>query len=400
MSDKLAYNQRNQIVSDVSDATVWGTTVFNERVITEKSQQFILNSNLPLSSQRDVVTVANGGTIIDETAEYRLRAATTANSSAQLESQQRGNYISGNESEAGIGVRMNALPTGDAFIRFGYYKNGDTRTGLYFEVTSEGIFACIEDEGVTIKTHQSEWNINTLLDDNSFYESDDGHVFQIKYVYYGYGSVTYEIGQTYDINRYATIPVHMARKKGAITLSEPNLPLTVEVNSGTSGVQLDVYVGGRQVSTYGKNSPAERKVGAYRLEKSSIGTTFVPMISFKEKVGRESILTRLSSVEVLADADLIYELRWNATLTGAVFGAPNNYSAAECATEWDISATAVSGGETRKSGLILGANKNALTSVDLIERKIYEEDTVTLCVRRVSGINATATAHVELMEAW
>lgn len=402
MSEKLTYNDKVLVVGDVSDSTVWGTTVFNERKIAEKSQQFILNSNLPLSAQRDAIIVSNNGVVTQQDAEYRVRATVDANSVAILESQQRGNYISGNENEAGIGVRIPTLPTGDAYIRFGYYKKeSGVVTGLYFEVTEEGVFAVIEDEGVSKRVLQKDWNINTLLGDNgATYDPTDGHVYQIRYVYYGYGSVTFEIGQDYNGNRYNMIPVHLDRIKFATSLSEPNLPLTVEVNSGTSGVQLDAFVGGRQFSTFGKNNPVERQVGAYRVELSGIGTTFVPMISFKEKVGRKSILTRLSSIAMLSDADLIYELRWNATLTGASFGAPNNYSAAECATEWDISATALSGGIPRKSGLILGAVRNALTRLDLPARKIYEEDTVTLCVRRVAGINATATAHFEVLEAW
>lgn len=397
-------NTNVRITDDQSEQARWGNTLFHERKVAEKTQQFILNSSLPLSNQRDVQTTTNSGSITKVDAEYRVRADATANSTARLQSKRRGNYISGNVAEAGIGIRVPTQPTGDAFVRWGYYKELPSGlTGIYFEYDKDGLKVVLADKGTVIHSrYQQRWNLEELDDNNNLGDLDlsGGHLFQINFAYYGYASIGWEIGIGHNEDSFNTVLVHLFKRDEATSLSEPNLPLTVEADSGTSGQQLDVYVGGRQFSTFGKELPSSRTVGAYRLEQGSIGTTFLPTISFKHKTGFKNIIILFNGISFLSDADLIWRITKNATLTGATFSSPNGYTASEVATEWDVAATATTGGEVIDSGFAGGGNKDELTSKTLPNKTIAEDDTYTLEIRRISGTNATVTTHLSIEEQW
>lgn len=401
MSD---YNNRVKIVEDNSFSKVWNTTTFNESKFAEKTQQFILNSSIPLSNQRDNQVVSNNGSILKQASEYRLRASTDSGSIALLESAQRGNYISGNEAEAGMGVRIPVQPTGDAFVRWGYFKknNGDV-TGFYFRYDKDGLWVVIEDEGVIVhEKKQSEWNSHTFSNELGFgeLEPSEGNIYQIAFAYYGYGAITWQVSNQISYDRFNVIPVHKKKIKGATSISEPNLPISIEVNSGTTGVELDAYIAGRQFSTYGKETPVERSVGDYRIEQSGVSTTLVPTVSFKEKEGFKNILVTLSNISFLSDSDMVYEIRVNADLTGADFGIPDGYLDSEVATQWDTSATAMTGGESIKVGLIEGGNRTNLTFNELPERPVFEDSVFTVGVKRLSGTNGTVTSSFEVKEVW
>jgi hypothetical protein len=366
-------------------------------ITTEKIQQVSYNSNVPLSERRDAITETNSGTVTAEaTSEYLLRATSASGSFARLQTKQRGQYVPGNVHEAGLGVRIPLQPTGDAYIKWGYYKDD---TGIYCLYDATGFYFVLESDGVELlKVERSNFNQNTLND----LDLSDGNVFQFPFVYYGYGPALLEVGIKSSLdgfNSYSLEIAHSFNYNGSTTISEPNLPLTVESSSGTSGVQLDCYVGGRQISTYGKEAGTRRLVSSYRTL-SSIGTTFLPTISFIHKTGFDNISLQFQAIEVISDADLFYTISRAPILTGASYGVAINHDVNEVATEWDVAATAISGGDVVKQGLISGNNKNTLTTKELPHRLLNENAIYTLSLRRISGTNGTATAMFEISEGW
>lgn len=302
-----------------------------------------------------------------------------------------------------MGLRIPTLPTGDATIKAGYWKGN---TGMYFRFDSNGKWVVVENGGTIVEEkHQDDWNIDTLRgnkDDTNNpstaeFNIGNGHVLQIPFVYYGYGPVLFEVGLEQPDGQYLLLPVHSFNRKDAITIDEPNLPITIEVDSGTTGQQLDCFVGGRQISTFGKQQGVSRDVGSYRLQQS-VGGTFEPLISFRHKTGWKNIIVRLSSLSIISDLDLVWRIRTGGSLTGFSWGAPTDYTASEVATEWDISATESSGGHVIKHDLADGGNKNTLTAANIPERVIYEENITTLEARSINGQTATVTSHFEVDE--
>lgn len=382
---------------NIADLMYSNVSPLNEIKIAQKTQQIIYNSNVPLSERRDEITETNNATITKvASSEYRVRATADSGSLGKLQTKQRGNYLPGNVQEAGLGIRIPTQPTGDAYIKWGYFKDD---TGIYCLYDATGLYFVVEDSGTErLKVEKNDFNQSTLND----LDLSDGNVFQFPFVYYGYGPAYLEVGiksQTDGQNSYDLEVAHSFNLNGSTTISEPNLPLTVEVSSGTSGVQLDAFVGGRQITTYGKLEATRRLVGDYRTL-GSIDTTFLPLVSFRHKTGFENISLRLQKLEVIGDASLVYRIIRNGTLTDASFGTAQGYTSSEIATEWDIAATAISGGDLIKQGLISGTGKDSLTVNSMPDRILNEGEIYTVAIARVSGTNATATAFFEISEGW
>lgn len=391
---------------NVADRELLATTPFHERRVVIKSPQLVLNSDLPLSERRDDITENNNATITQQDGEYRLRATADANSEAILRTRQRGNYLTGSVMDPGMGIRVPSQPTGDAYVRWGYKDDND---GIFYHYDATGIYVVIHRAGTeVVKVEQANWNKDNLNGNNgsdnpsgASLDLSDGLLFQFPFTYYGYGGIQWEIGVETRFGDYELISVHQVKMRGSASMEEPNLPLTVEVNSGTSSQQLDVFVGGRQISPLGTNDNTARSVGAYRLNVGSIGTSFRPMVSFRHKTGYEQVLIRLSGLTIIPDADMIVEVQRNGSLTSPNFTTPGNHTAAEIATEWDIAATATyTNGETLYEDFVAGGNKGIIASADLPRRPISELDTVTLALRRVSGTNGTASALFRINEDW
>ncbi len=129
-------------------------------------------------------------------------------------------------------------------------------------------------------------------------------------------------------------------------------------------------------------------------------SSYVPMVSVQNKTDFKEIFVQIRELAVIADADMELAVFLNGSLTGDSFGAPEDYTASEVATEWDTSATAISGGQKIYGAIIDGANKSALTQSGLPEMPLLNGDTWSFCLRLISGTNGTATLTAELKENW
>lgn len=400
------YMRENGKYVNIADMLLANSTQFNEQKTAHRWPQLTLNSDIPISSQRDIQTVANGGTIAKVGAEYRVRATTTANSSAILETEQVGNYIAGVILEPGMGIRVPTQPTGDAFIRWGYY---DDEAGLYIEYNSTGLHAKVRSNGAeVVSVSQADWSEDNLsgskLNNNASeveINPADGHMWQFPFIYYGYGALEWAVSTLDNQGIFRMYEINLTKRTGSVSLSRPNLPLKVEVNSGTTGVQLDCFIGGRQISSWGRSDSQGRDVGAFRIGVGSIGTSFRPLISFREKTNFARIVSNFSTINLITDSDLIWEIHRNSTLDGAVFGTPSNYDANEIATEWDTSATATyTPGQTIAGGLALGGSRGSFLRDELPNRRITSNNLYTLAVRTTGATNGTVTSYLEIFEEW
>jgi len=386
-------------VINMADFLVRSTNEFNENRTAQRFPQLTLNAGLPLSERRDYLQTTNNGSITQTDGEYVVQAATDTDSTAYLRTRQRAYYISGGVIEGGLGIRIPTQPTGTAQKRWGFIED---ENGVYFSWDSDGLHVNVLSGGSLTQIDQADWNLDTM-DGNgpsgSTLDPAIGHVYQVRYVYYGYGPIVFEVGIETNAG-WKIIPVHYELVDESISIEQPNLPLGIECDSGDSGTVQEIYVGGRQINSSLRDDSIARTVGARRIGQS-IGTTIVPLISFKHKTGFESIFLTLTSIEVLTTDDLILKIRRNASLTGANFTYAGNYTESERATQWDVSATALTGGETMWEGFAVGGqgNKSSGTNADVPQRPISELDTITLCARTVSG-SATAYTIFKVDENW
>jgi len=94
-------------------------------------------------------------------------------------------------------------------------------------------------------------------------------------------------------------------------------------------------------------------------------------------------------------------LRFNPTLTGAVWQTPTNYSAGETAVESDKTATGITGGEPIFEGLTVGGTNfsRALGTQNELDLDFNGLQPVTLAVRTFSG-TGSVSAVLRVREEW
>lgn len=363
------------------------TTDLNQRITVEPTTQFAYKSVFPISGQRDDIIETNNGTVTQQAgSEYRVRATTDAGSIAQLQTKQNGDYIPGNIFVAGLAVRIPQQPTGNGKVEWGYFNSAN---GHFLRYDASGL-------RYVVRKASSDTVVDTLDHDPS-----GGYIYWFPMMYYGYAWSAVAWGHKDSKGEYRMREKARYYPDGKTMFNQSNIPVTIRVES--DGQQLDAFVGGRHMSVEGKNDRIFRTVSEIRKEQGSIDSTnYYPLVSVQSESSLKQVYVELGGITIISDADLEVAIFRNGTLTGASFGTPGDYAADEVATQWDNSATAISGGE-QIFGEILQSGTGAqrsFRSVDLPDKPIVDGDTWSFCVRRISGTGATATLIARVRENW
>lgn len=369
-------------------------TGFNELTVSEGYPIIDLKSVYGVSNLRDRVDVAGTGSVTTERGLYKLSTGATAGSTASLTSVEYGRYVAGFEATPGIGVMLSRLPTGNEVARWGYYTADN---GFGYGADVNGFFTFIRSGGVERVTRQEDWYRGN-------FQFDWGSIviYRMPFRWYGSGPVNYEIAYTDKTGVAKLKKVHYEESEVGEPITEnPNLPIRAEVTNGGDATDFELYVGGRQFFIQGRYNPNRRVTADHRFT-ASVGTTFVPLVSWRQKADFESVSVKLQGATVLATgANMLYEVRVGSDLTGATFDAPSNTPAAETALEFDKVATAVAGGHKLYAEMAVAGQGNSAgaTRVEFPNIDIAKDEVLTLCARTVSG-TGTATAILKAREEW
>lgn len=359
------------------------------------------------SALRDVESTTGSATITGAVGddEFTLSTGTTTGSDARFDSAERGRYVPGTEGEVGIGIRLPATAyTGTAKAEWGYF---DDNNGFGFGVDATGTYVFILRGGSYSKTYQSSWNQDVMDGTGESGETLDlqeGNIFQVDYAWYGYGNIEFNIVVSDATDKQEKITVHKFSPSQQTSILNPNLPIAALVDNGDTTTDYVVYVAGRQYSIFTPYRPNNRINSQYVLQKGSINTTFLPVVSFRKKTAYKSVAVKLEGIDIITDADILYQVKLNPSLTSPSYGTPTDTTAAETACEVDTSASAISGGELLYQGLIdasgAGASSSGSSSTDLLRFAIPEEQPVSVAVRRITGTGATVSCVLRWREEW
>lgn len=405
--------EENGDSSEITAAELRGPLgMFGEYRVSQSFQIIELKSTHGVSAFRDITTVAGTGAITNSNGEFELSTGTTTGSTAQLDSAERGRYIPGVEAQCGLGVRLNHTFTSDQFAEWGYF---DDDNGFGFGTDATGIYVFYKRAGSKTKIYQSNWNVDKLDGSGgsgniSEYNLDlsEGHVFEIDFVWYGYGTVEWRLLiNDADTQRQYSKVVHRFNPSGTNSIADPNLPIRAYVDNGSTSTDIDLYVGGRQFSVFTTYSPNRRVNGEYRLDQSiGASTAFVPTVSFRRKTDAKSkgVSVKVAGVGIITDQDIVWELRLASSLTSASFGTPTDVTATETAVETDTSATALTGGEFLGGGLLSasgsGSKSKGSSEVEVVV-DLPNSDSVTLCIRPVDATTSpTVSVFLRWREEW
>ncbi len=277
-----------------------------------------------------------------------------------MSSAEKGRYQSGYAGEAGIGVRLPALPTGNQVVRWGLF---DEENGVFFGVDGTSSFVAIRRAGVDTVIPQASWNVDPLDGtgpSGATLDLSKGNIFQIDFTWYGYGVIEFRVvipdpttlaQEVITVNRYAP--------SGETSLADPNLPLRAEINNDGTASALQVFVGGRQYSIIGNYNPTFRITSERRTITTT--TTLTPVISFQRKTefpagsGRpNSVSVTLEGIDLVTTDDIYYQVLLGGTLNGSFVNFPTattNIPNSETALLVNTTSTTLTGGQVLLQGL-------------------------------------------------
>ncbi|CAM4526867.1 hypothetical protein [Paenibacillus xylanexedens] len=386
---------------------------FNELIVSEKTPIVELTSAYGLSILRDSVTITGDGAVTNDATEYNLSNTINGTDSAILESVLRGRYEPGFAGEAGIGVRIPLLPTGNQIGRWGFF---DDQNGAFFGVNSTNVFVVIRRGGSDTTFPQSLWNVDRLDGtgpSGATLSLSKGNIFQIVFTWYGYGVIEFRV----VIPNPATlaqevITVHRFSPTGQTSFIDPNLPLRAQIDNNGTAASYTLFVGGRQYSIIGKYNPTFR-VTSERRRVTNLTSTLTPVLSFTRKAifpsgsaRTNSVQVDLEEINIISSVDLSYQVLVGGTLDGAFINYPTATTIipdSETALLVNNSSTTITGGEVVFQGVTGGGTGVAriLASSELLDFTLPENQVVTLAVSNIGGAGSNIVDVVfRVAESW
>ena len=383
-------------------------TQFGESLVASRTSVLELNSSYGFSRFRDIQAVTGSGSVTDGTGTIDLATGTTANSSARLEASEIGRYVPGKGGEIGVNVIIPTLPTGNQFIEWGAKDRAGDNEIIYGVDATGPYVALIRGGSQQFKVRQENWSADKL---DGTGRSDitldltKGNIFQIDFTWYGSGEILYSVvdrlTDAYGVRTQYPIRIHSYAPNGAPSLNTPNLTPFVRVDNGGDASNISVRVGGRQYTVVGQYEPKTRLSSDFRGSVGTTTTTVIPLVSAVRKSGFADRAINLNRVQAVVTQPHVLEVRFGGALTGASFRTPTNHQADETAMEYDISATAITGGDVVAQTLADGGGgTNARLATGDLNFDLPNGDIITLCARTITGNGSIAASLLQLREEW
>lgn len=306
-------------------------------------------------------------------------------------------YLPGRSSQLTYAVRLEAPVTGIR-RRLGLY---DEANGFFFE--DAGVLGAdgLPEYNVVVRSStsgsmvenripRSQWNgdrLDGLGDSGIVADATKAQMITFDYEWYGAGQII--VG--FVINGYTYI-VHTFNHANIVTVpwsSTPFLPIRLEIENltGVAGTHY-LYQGSNSLISEGEATKlgiAENITSAITGYRMAVANTFYPVLSIRLKSDalKGIVLPTTFQAATIDNTSVFYRLVRNATLTGANFvdmPDPNAF------TQYDVSATAYTGGVNIDSGFVIGSGGS---SVRLDKDTIYQigrgslgtvSDTLTLAI--------------------
>jgi hypothetical protein len=291
--------------------------------------------------------------------------------------------------------------------RFGYF---DDQNGIYLEY-DDGAYLVLRSSTsgtpVDLRVPQSEWNIDKC--DGSgrsrfVLKPENMQLMTIELQWLGVGlarvSLESEIGEQVIVHEF-----YNSNTFKVPYMASAELPVRYEISS--EGGEGTMILGCCSVvSEGGIEADRQLRFGANRgITPKSVGTTEVPLIAirpkleFGGKVNRANISTIFASAMTSA-SNILWRVRYGSTLTGANFQSVDALSAAE----YDIAATAFSGGHVLNSGYLeAGQGASARSQVIGVRTQtplVLDENNQNTIIYLLTGQALSGTASVLAALDW
>ena len=274
-------------------------------------------------------------------------------------------YIPGRASQCSFGIRLETPVTG-VRRRFGVFNEED---GVFFEDGGDGNYYCVirsKASGTVVERRvaREDWNGDKLDGTGPSQitaSPTTQQLINIDYEWYGAGQVIFSFvidGETHVIHKF-----NNANIIDAVWCATPFVPIRVELENfgGAAGTHY-IYQGSNSLIQEGE----PEKLGNLVSRSNAItGTTltnantFYPVISIRLKSTALQGVVLLRSLQVATNdnTNVFWRLVENPTLTGANWQNPSDTN---IFTQYDISATAYTGGTNLLGGFTIGGGSSLI----------------------------------------
>lgn len=373
---------------------------------------FAYQSTWGISYQRDIINTTGSASVTNGNSVINIETGTTSESQSTVRTVARGEYQSGKSSEWGIAVKVEGTVEQDSFVDIGLF---DQNNGYYYRIQNNQLNLRVLREGsVIFDIPLSEANKDKLDGKGASrvkWNLNEPYIYGGRFTWNGIGSLMFSLSVPTDkiFSEYIEAKIHSYKNQEFPSIIEPNLPITIRVNNGSTNNNINVKVAGRRYDILGDFVQDSRITGDIRINQTVGTTNLIPLISFRRKEifpsnssRQNSVNCFLNSFDIKTNNDLEVFLVSGDTLNGS-FVNLSRYSPSETALKVNRTATTITNFTTLAGPFIVEGgpqkSKPELTSEKDLRILFRENDPMTLVARSISS-SSSVTAAMRITETW
>lgn len=291
--------------------------------------------------------------------------------------------------------------------RIGFFDDATDKTvdaggnGIFFQY-SGGVFSIVKrsyTSGAQVDTvvNQGSWSegdqLNGLGQSGVTFDPTKAQIFWMDLEWLGVGSV--RCGIVVDGKFITLHKFHHANIISSVYMTRASLPVRYEIEKTSAGAAGSMKQICATVISEGGFKDTGRVLSRAMTSTRSINTTSVPIMSLKLANGynRGSLKVRYADLMSTSNQSIIYQIVYGATLTGANW---LNHDVVNSGVQYDLSATAYSGGRVIESGFMTSQNRqvqiDVFNSFDSPNASIGgTPESISLIVQATGGANVYAS---------
>jgi hypothetical protein len=397
----------NVIISGFSGAT---SDAFGRLRVSEPFTLFDTNSRYYDHGQFDSSTSGTANVVyVANQSSFQLNVGNTSGDSVIRETKRVFPYQPG-KSQLTLNTFCMATPKTNLRQRVGLFGAND---GVFFENDGTYNYMVIRSgsTGVEERVRQDAWN-GDRLNGASGANNPSGitlnpaltQIFWADVEWLGVGTV--RVGFIINGTYYICHSFNHANQAGntKVYMTTASLPIRYEITNtgGTTGASMMTQICSTVISeggytNYGVTDAAGTGITAKRLTNQD---TFYPIVSIRLAPGRKDSIVVPSQVDFLSTSVNYYQFKLllNATLTGATWTGTSETGS----VQYDLGATAVTGGTQIQSGFVSARSEVELSALSFFQYQLGRtiagvSDTITLVMASTSP-NADTLAQIGWQE--
>lgn len=345
------------------------------------------------------LTASGGtGTHLPNEAAVRMSVTTTVGSRVVRQTRRYLNYQAGKSLLVMLtGVLVDASNTGIR-SRIGFFDDDNDKiadsggNGVFFQY-SGGVVSIVKRSFVTGAQVDTVVNQAFWSEDNTYsIDPTKAQIFWFDMEWLGVGTI--RCGVVHEGQYICLHKFHHDNLINTVYMTRASLPVRYEIEQITGAAAANMKQMCATVISEGGHPKTGRICSRPRTTTVNINTTLLPIISIRLRAGYERGVLQVLSSDILtttANQQLIYQLLYGASVTGGTWV---THDTTNSGVEYNISATAVTGGRIVDSGYVGSMNRQSVFATNTFDSagvSISGTPEIITLAAQATGLIATTT---------